>query len=102
MKTKRIDAYTIVDKKTGEKHLEGFRDGCNIAETIADVIELLGTGEYTVADCVGGYQVRVQREIRGGTSESDRRDKYARQEGFGSWAEMKKEMDEWRNAQKRA
>ena len=82
MKTRILIKNDIVDGKK----VELSRDpNHKVAETVEDCIELLRGGTVTIGDVNSGFSVRRQRELCGGQS---RNDKFAKSQGYPSWAAL--------------
>ena len=54
-------------------------------ETVEDCIQLLRDGVVTIGDVNSGFSIRRQRELRGGQTTND---KFAKSQGYLSWAAL--------------
>jgi len=72
----------------GVKQFVGSRE-IDEPETWNEFVELINVEKLNaMADWKSGRRVRIQREIAGSTSQSERLNKIARNEGFDSFDEM--------------
>jgi len=82
MKTRILIKNDVV----GGKKVELGRDpNHKVAETFEDCIQLLRDGVVTIGDVNSGFSIRRQRELCSGQS---RNDKFAKSQGYPSWAAL--------------
>jgi len=87
MKTRILIKNDVVN---GKKIELGRDVNHKVMETIEDCIELLRNGVVTIGDVNSGYSVRRQRELCGGQSKND---KFAKSQGYLSWAALCEDFD---------
>ena len=87
MKTRILVKNDVVD---GKKVELGRDPNHKVAETVEDCIQLLRAGTVTIGDVNSGYSVRRQRELCGGQSKND---KFAKSQGYPSWAALCNDFD---------
>ena len=86
MKTRILIKNDVV----GGKKVELGRDvNHKVMETIEDCVELLRDGIVTIGDVNSGYSIRRQRELIGGQTTND---KFAKSQGYLSWAALCKDF----------
>ena len=82
MKTRVLIKNDVVN---GKKVELGRDVDHKVMETIDDCIQLLRTGTVTIGDVNSGFSVRRQRELAGGQTTND---KFAKSQGYPSWAAL--------------
>ena len=82
MKTRILIKNDVVN---GKKIELGRDVDHKVMETIEDCIQLLRNGVVTIGDVNSGFSVRRQRELCGGQSKND---KFAKSQGYPSWAAL--------------
>ena len=86
MKTRILIKNDVVNGKK----VELGRDAVHkVMETIEDCIQLLRDGVVTIGDVNSGFSIRRQRELCSGQS---RNDKFAKSQGYPSWAALCKDF----------
>ena len=87
MKTRILVKNDVV----GGKKVELGRDvNHKVMETIEDCIQLLRDGTVTIGDVNSGFSVRRQRELVGNQTKND---KFAKSQGYLSWAALCEDFD---------
>ena len=86
MKTRILIKNDVVN---GEKIELGRDVNHKVMETIDDCIQLLRDGVVTIGDVNSGFSIRRQRELCSGQS---RNDKFAKSQGYLSWAALCKDF----------
>ena len=87
MKTRILIKNDVVN---GKKIELGRDVNHKVMETIEDCIQLLRNGVVTIGDVNSGYSVRRQRELAGGQTTND---KFAKSQGYPSWAALCADFD---------
>ena len=87
MKTRILIKNDVVN---GKKVELGRDSNHKVAETIDDCVELLRDGTVTIGDVNSGFSVRRQRELMGGQTTND---KFAKSQGYLSWAALCVDFD---------
>ena len=82
MKTRILIKNDVIN---GKKVELGRDPNHKVAETIDDCVELLKAGIVTIGDVNSGFSIRRQRELRGGQTTKD---KFAKSQGYLSWAAL--------------
>ena len=87
MKTRILVKNDVI----GGKKVELGRDSNHkVMETVEDCIQLLRDGVVTIGDVNSGFSIRRQRELRGGQTTND---KFAKSQGYLSWAALCEDFD---------
>ena len=82
MKTRVLIKNDVVD---GKKVELGRDHNHKVAETVEDCIQLLRDGVVTIGDVNSRFSIRRQRELCSGQL---RNDKFAKSQGYPSWATL--------------